>query len=397
MRIRVTPLAVLIALACSAAAMLPDAHAQEEGSTPGAIANPGTYQGSMDLQRQEQQQYEQQQQQNQQMLQRLNDNYKQYAPSGSAPRGRAAGGSPPVDWWSKPPLPPENNPLLGRWKQVAAKALSAQQIGGAAVLPGVGDGVASLLNGTLAGGCNSMFGSGVVAFEPTKLQWVAPDGHEEILNNVAYRASGSEVVVVSHDEGTIPALIFGLPNHDHAVVAFLNCTMDRVGARPAATASTATPSASPASVAKPPVVLAAAPPSGPANAVLSFQVGASATGSFTPFPGIRIWVTPENPQDAMVKAGLVAAGGSLSDKVLADCGDVVACTRDLKLMTAQALGSVLIDATGHAQTPTVPAGRYFLVGIAPYGGKLLFWSQSVNLQSGGNSVTLDQTNGSMVR
>jgi hypothetical protein len=50
MRIRLTPLAVLIAmaLACAAAAMPPDAHAQEEGSTPGAIPDPGTYQGSME-------------------------------------------------------------------------------------------------------------------------------------------------------------------------------------------------------------------------------------------------------------------------------------------------------------------------------------------------------------
>jgi hypothetical protein len=99
----------------------------------------------------------------------------------------------------------------------------------------------------------------------------------------------------------------------------------------------------------------------------------------------------------MIKAGLVAAGGSLSARLLADCGDVVACTRDLTVMTAKALGSVLTDANGHAQTPTVPAGRYFLVGIAPYSGKVLFWSQPVNLQSGGNSVTLDQTNGSVVR
>jgi hypothetical protein len=133
MKIRVMPLAVLIVLACLVAATPPDAHAQEEGSTPGEIANPGSYQGSMELQRQEQQQAEQQQQQNQQMLQRLNQNYQQYAPPGSAPGGsasggRAAGGSPPVDWWSKPPLAQANNPLLGRWKQAAAKPITGQQL-----------------------------------------------------------------------------------------------------------------------------------------------------------------------------------------------------------------------------------------------------------------------------
>src|SRR5205823_1534162 len=153
-------LGILIALICSTAT-----RAQEEGSTPGAIPDPGTYQGSMELQRQEQQQ-------NEQTLQRLDGNYQQYAPANSGARGSAAGGAtrnPPIDWWSKSPLAPANNPLLGRWQQVAAKGYSGQELD-AALIPGTGDITASLLNTTLAGGCKSMFGSGVVAFEPDKLQ-----------------------------------------------------------------------------------------------------------------------------------------------------------------------------------------------------------------------------------
>ena len=116
-----------------------------------------------------------------------------------------------------------------------------------------------------------------------------------------------------------------------------------------------------------------------------------------PFGEVHIWVTPENPLDAMVRAGLVAGGGSISAKLAADCGDVAACTKDLQVMTGKALGSVLSDAAGHAQTPTIPAGRYFLVGFAPYDGKVLFWNRSIDLQSGSNSVTLDQTNGVAIR
>jgi hypothetical protein len=41
----------------------------EEGTTPGAIPNPGTYQGSMDLQRQSDQQDQQFRQQQQQQSQ----------------------------------------------------------------------------------------------------------------------------------------------------------------------------------------------------------------------------------------------------------------------------------------------------------------------------------------
>jgi hypothetical protein len=381
-----------------------DLRAQEYGTTPSAIPNPGSYQGSMQLQQQEQQQYQQQEQQNQQMLQRLDQNYQQYAP-GSPGGGRGAGGPPPIDWWSKPPLPAARNPLLGRWKQIAAKGVSGQQINSAfgGLLPGA-DATASIVNGALAGGCKSIFGTGVVAFEPDSLQWVAPDGHEEVLNHIAYRANGSEVVVITHDPGAIPALIFGFPNRDHAVVAFFNCTMERVSAvrpaQPAPNASaspTPSPRVSPLAPTAPPLAPAAPPPSGPANAVLTFQVGITAPGSFTPLPGIQIWVTPENPEDALVRAGYVPAGGSLADKFSADCRNVQNCTRDLQVMTAKALGSVRTDAAGHAQTPHIAAGRYYLFGIAPYQGKPLIWSQAVNLQAGSNSVKLDQTNGSLAR
>ena len=112
----------------------------------------------------------------------------------------------------------------------------------------------------LAGGCKSMFGSGVIAFEPAALQWVAPDGHEELLDNVAYRANGAEVIVLTKDAGAVPSLVFGFPDHDRAVVAFFNCTMNRVGAKSPTAGASATGA------------LASATPSGPANAVLELQV-----------------------------------------------------------------------------------------------------------------------------
>jgi hypothetical protein len=373
--------------------------AQEYGTVPGAIPNPGTYQGSMQLQQQEQQQYQQQEQQNQQMLQRLDQNYRQYAPPQSGGEGRATGGPPPIDWWSKPALPPARNPLLGRWKQVAARAVTGQQIGSplGGLLPGVNDFSASVLNGALAGGCKSIFGTGVVAFEPDKLQWVAPDGHEEILNNVAYRANGSEVIVLSRDPGAIPALIFGFPNHDHAVVAFFNCSMERVSAvRPTQPAPNASASPTPSPRVSP-LGPAGSPPSRPANAMLTFQVGITDRGSFTPLPNIRILVLPENPDDVLVRAGYVPAGGSLAEKFSADCRNVQNCARDLQLMTMKALGVVRTDPAGHAQTPNIVAGRYYLFAIAPYQNKRLIWSQAVNLQTGSNSMNLDQTNGTLAQ
>jgi hypothetical protein len=79
-------------------------------------------------------------------------------------------------------------------------------------------------NGTFGGGCQSIFGKGMVAFAPSTYNWVAPDGHEEVINHVEYRSDGPNVIVIPTDPQPLP-LIFGFPNHNHAVVAFLGCTM----------------------------------------------------------------------------------------------------------------------------------------------------------------------------
>jgi hypothetical protein len=363
---------------------LATARAQEEGSTPGALPNPGTYQGSMELQRQEQQQSEQQGQQNQQMLQRLDQTYRQYAPRGGAGGARAGGGARAVDWWAKPPLPAARNPLLGRWRQVASQGVSARQIGGP-----LAEGAASLFNGAMAGGCESMFGKGVIAFEPSSLQWVAPDGHEEILNHVAYRASAEQVVVLSRDPGAIPALIFGFPGHDHAVVAFFNCTMDRLGARPPS-ASAPAPYAAPAGAAPGP----AAPAAGAASAVLNLQVGEATPGAFAPFANIQFLVTPVDPVMALRNAGIVPPSGRISppDQIFADCHQQDLCVRDWRALAVGGKGVLRTDAAGHAQTPQFAAGHYYVLGIARHGNRAFIWTQPVDVRPGANTVTLDQTN-----
>jgi hypothetical protein len=67
-----------------------------------------------------------------------------------------------------------------------------------------------VVNGAFGGACKSVFGTGVVAFTPTALNWVAPDGHEEILNHVEYRSDGPNVIVIPSDPDPIP-FIFGFP------------------------------------------------------------------------------------------------------------------------------------------------------------------------------------------
>ena len=360
---------------------------EEEGTTPGAIANPGSYQGSMQLQEQEQQ--------NQQMLQRLNENYRQSAPNSAGGAGGGASGraAPAVNWWNRPALAPDKNPLLGRWQQVAAKPTAGQQTANppaGAAPAGAGEMIGTMVDSALAGGCKSMFGSGVIAFEPAALQWVAPDGHEELLNNVAYRANGAEVIVLTKDAGAVPSLVFGFPDHDRAVVAFFNCTMNRVSANSRAAIA--------AGSAHAPATAAGAAPSGPANAVLDLQAGSGASSGLAPLVGAQLWVTTENPADALVTAGVRPPGGIALDEFLnTDCRNAANCFRDWTVMTAKALGSVRTDATGHARTPPIPAGRYYIVGLVPYKSKALFWNLPVDARPGTNGVNLNLANGATIQ
>ncbi|HEY3697148.1 hypothetical protein [Phenylobacterium sp.] len=62
------------------------------------------------------------------------------------------------------------------------------------------------------------------------------------------------------------------------------------------------------------------------------------------------------------------------------------------MITAKALGSIQTDDAGHAQTPPIASGRYYLVGVYPYQGRALLWDVPVTVQVGSNTVTLSQLN-----
>ncbi|HEX3888225.1 MAG TPA: hypothetical protein VHW05_12065 [Phenylobacterium sp.] len=386
-----------LGLAVALGALSPHPSAAQNPTTPGALPIAGTYQGSMAMQQQSNASYAAQAQQNAAMQSRLNQTYAQYGQGRGG--GGGGGGPPPVDWWRKPALSPAKNPLLGRWRQGAHKDVGADDVAGPIkdlLIPGTAEVAAKIMNGALGAGCDSVFGKGTVAFEPTALQWVAPDGHEEILNHVAYRASGADVVVITRDEGALPAMFFGFAGHDHAVVALLNCTLDRLGA-PGSAPPARTAQARPvpgAQLANAPLPPAAPPPSGPPNAILKIQTGVSVPGGFTPLAGARLWLTPQDPQAELAAIGLaLPPGAPMLTKIANDCASVPACEREVGAMVRHAIGRVATDAQGHAQSPQIPSGRYYVVGVSNIQGKPVIWSQPVNVQPGVNVVTLDQLNG----
>ena len=249
--------------------------------TPGDVPDPGSYQGSMELQRREQESAAQVQQQNEQMQQRLDQNYAAYAPQGG---GGGGGGGVAARLKVKPLLPPAKNPLLGRWQQMAGKPVELGVLG---AFPGGNE----VVNGAFGGACKSVFGTGVVAFTPTALNLVAPYGHEEILNHVEYRSDGPNVIVIPSDPDPIP-FIFGFPNHDHAVAAFFGCAMVRVTGSAQPTAAKAQPPS------------AAAPT---ASAILDLSIGEMVSGNFSIAPvGLQLYLTTQESDANLVHAVFIS-------------------------------------------------------------------------------------------
>jgi hypothetical protein len=360
------------------------AAAQENPSTPGQIADPSTYQGSMALQQQERAADAAQSQENSAMLQRMDDTYRQYAPGRSnAP--------PPIDWWKQPAVPPSKNALLGSWRLGAYHAPSTQQLSSTlgGPLAGLmaaagGDDGSNALGDFLEAGCQSIFGNAAITFEPDDFKMVNDDGRVEV-HRAAYRSKGKDLVVLTPDLGMIQSLFVGFTGHDHAVVAFLNCSLDRAGA---ARTAAGRPGSD---------VQAASLPhaqAGPANAWMTFQVGITTPGGFTPLSHAPVWVMTREPPALAAAAGLaLPQGTSLQSKLASDCRSIDVCKTEIVAMVHGALGRVITDANGQAKTPQIASGHYYIVGASMIDGRPIVWVQPVSIHPGANLVTLDQKNG----
>jgi hypothetical protein len=355
-------------------------------STPGQINDPSTYRGSMANQQAEQAAAAQQAAANQAMQQRLDQNYAAYAPKASGGGGGGGGRSGPPPLKSHPLLPAAKNPLLGMWRMGAAKGMN---LDGLFVFPGT----EQVVNGALGGACASVLGKPdtVIRFTPTALNWVAPDGHDEILNHVEYRSDGANIIVIPSD-GDL-ALIFGMPNKDNAVAAFFGCTMSRTNtsARLGQTAAANTGGGGAAAVPM------------PANqGILAVTVGEMLEGRFSAVPaGTQIFVSTQNPDANLVQAGFTPDPGAPPiEKLFAACnlakgGVQERCNVAMRALTAGTIGAVQTDSEGRGKTPALTPGRYYLVGFVPYKGHTLLWHLPVDVKAGQNAVTLNPQNGSI--
>lgn len=204
--------------------------------TPGEIPNPGTYRGSMEIQRQydqQQQQFrDQQQQQRQQSEQQWQGTLRQQQAQQNA--AVAQGQAVLRTWQNRPALAAERNPLLGRWNSQGAAAANTRKLAGGADLsrmfgPEMAQMTNALLGGITGGMCDSMLGRGLIEFRPTTLVAIGPGGREHVKYHVQYRGGGARVVVLPQDATSFTHMIVDL-DRDRATVAAVGCVMTRAGA-----------------------------------------------------------------------------------------------------------------------------------------------------------------------
>jgi hypothetical protein len=269
-------------------------------------------------------------------------------------------------WLKRPPLPPDKNPLLGRWKRPSSpRANSSDPFAG----------VQAMLQGGL---CEILFGGGVFEFRPDRL--VGMDGRtpEMELDRVEYRGDSKRVIVIP--KTTFKLMDFDVEGPDRINWASQNCVLVRAGA---ATGSAA---------ASKPAQADSQRTSAGAGGVLVLSVGAASAENKV--AGRQFLILNEDPQVALIKGGIKSTpDGSVLQNWLRACTQRTPnCEKGAQALRPHSIGIATTDANGRAQTGALPAGRYWVYSEAKVGDKRLMWSQLVDVKGGTQSLTFDQRN-----
>jgi hypothetical protein len=274
-------------------------------------------------------------------------------------------------WLKRPPLPPDRNPLLGRWKR-----------------PPTGQGNSSdpfaALQALAKGGlCEVLFGGGTFEFRTTTLVGFDARTSEQELDKVEYRGDAKHVVVLP--KTTVKLIEFDFDGPDRINWASQNCVLVRAG-----TASSASAAAPAAGAATTPTHSARS--NANSGGVLAMSVGKPSTDNKV--AGRNLVVLKEDAQVALIKGGLQSTpdGTVLQNWVRACSTRAPACEKGARALQAYTVGIATTDANGRAQTPTLPAGRYWVLSDTKVGNKRIMWNEPVDLKAGDQSVVLDQSN-----
>ena len=291
---------------------------------------------------------------------------------GADPTGAQAASAARAMWEKRPALPPDRNPLLGKWMRPPSTRPNPSDPFGA---------VTALAKGGL---CEALFGGGVFEFRPDRLIGMDERTREQELDRVEYRGDAKHVVVLP--KTTLKLIEFDFEGPDRINWASQKCVLVRVGAA-SSSASTRAPAAAASAT-------GAAAPSGLlrcGRCACDFgrravrgkkqrcrtQVSCIEAG-----PSGRL--DPRRLEVDAVRLGPAELGAGLPRNRTPDC------EKGARALQPYIVGVATTDANGRAQT-TLPDGRYWVLGDAKVGDKRLMWHELVDLK-GDRSVTLDLRN-----
>ena len=326
--------------------------------TPGEIPKPWTYEGSKKLQEQQQQpQAAPPSYQGQGQAPRVNP--------GTAP-GAAAAEAARRQWLGRPPLPADKNPLLGRWTRPASAQAKAN------------DPFAQL--GALAKGgmCEVLFGGGTFEFRPDSLVGMDARTPPQVLDQVEYRGNEKHVVVLP--KTTIKLIEFDFDGPNRINWTGQNCALVRVGgAGESQKIASAAPSSS--SVA----------PQGTGGAL---ALSVAALSPQDRVAGRKFWVLKADPNFVLIKAGLTQTpyGTVLQNWMRACEKKEQACGTGMQALQPYSVGFVAADDQGHARTPPLPTGRYWVLSDARIADRHMMWFQPVDVKGPDAQLTFDARN-----
>ena len=364
-------------------------------------------------QREYRQQLERQREQQQQQQQLMNENARRqqeqssrvnapapqpgYAPPtqgssggtqggrGADPTGGEAASAARAMWEKRPALPPDRNPLLGKWTRPASTRTNSS------------DPFAALAAMAKGGLCEVLFGGGIFEFRPDRLVGMDERTPPQELDRVEYRGDAKRVVVLP--KTTFKLIEFDFEGPDRINWASQKCVLVRVGAasssasaaKPATSAGAAASSG--ASATRPETAASAAttPSGSTAGGVLAFSVGAPSADNKV--AGRTLWVLKQDAQVALIRGGLKSTPyATVLQNWMRACAEKTPdCEKGIRALQAFSVGYVTTDANGHAQAP-LPAGRYWVLSDAKVGGKRMMWHELVDVKAGNQSLTLDQRN-----
>ncbi len=357
-----------------AAALAPAAPRPARAETPGEIPKPWTYEGSMKLQQQEQQQQQQQSMAPGQAAPAMPRGT--YGPSNGEAAAVAAYENARRNWLKRPPLPAEGNPLLGsRWMRPASTQGNPA------------DPFSGLMALAKGGLCDLLFGGGMFEFRAGSLVGMEPNGSgEQELDRVEYRGDAHHVVVLPRT--TMRLMEWDVEGPDRIRWASQNCVLVRAGGAASARAAMAQPTtASMGARATGPGALVGA------GGVLSLSILASSAGSIN-VANRKLWVLKKEPRQALIAAGMpdTASGNALQNWIRACQARAPACQQGGLALKPYILGIATTDANGHARSPPLPVGRYWVFGDGRIDNRPMLWNQPVDVSAGPASLTLDQHN-----